>query len=401
MTDPLGQSQVLPYLEGLSKTGKKIHLISFEKEERFKSNKTLIEEQCSLSGIIWHPLKYTKKPPVLSTLYDLYRLYHTAKRLDNKYHFQIYHCRSQLTAMVGSILAKKNSAKYIFDMRGFWVDERIEGNIWNLSNPIFKIIYRLLKKKEKHLFLQANAIVSLTNKAIPLIKEIQEKPASKQIIKVIPCCADIDFFDPSKISNETKKKLRFELNIPDGAFILSYLGGIGTWYLCSEMLDFYSRLTFKFNDAYFLFITQENPEMILKLADEKGILRNKIIIKPAQRKEVPALLSLSDASVFFIKPSFSKQASSPTKQGEIMSMGIPLICNSGIGDTDLIVKEANSGVVCNSFSDASYDEAILLLTKTISIEKRNQIRQSANKYFSLKEGIASYNDLFNLLLDQE
>ena len=30
MTDPLGQSQVLPYLAGLSKKGFRFHLISFE-----------------------------------------------------------------------------------------------------------------------------------------------------------------------------------------------------------------------------------------------------------------------------------------------------------------------------------------------------------------------------------
>ena len=34
MTDPLGQSQVLPYLEGLAKKNYAITLISFEKEER-------------------------------------------------------------------------------------------------------------------------------------------------------------------------------------------------------------------------------------------------------------------------------------------------------------------------------------------------------------------------------
>ncbi len=398
MTDPLGQSQVLTYLFGLSNSGYKIHIISFEKPERFQQFGENIEEQCNLNGIVWHPLPYTKKPPVISTLFDLYKLFITAKKLNNVFHFKLFHCRSQLTAMIGMKLAMNSGAKFIFDMRGFWVDERVEGNIWNLSNPIFKIIYRYLKRKEKEIFLHADAVVSLTYKALPLIKNIQGKPLNNQLIKVIPCCADIDFFDPRNISNEMKTTFRKELNIPEEAFVLTYLGGIGTWYLCAEMLDFFNRVLIKFPDARFLFITQEEPEMILKLVEERNIPSSKIIIKSAQRKDVPSLLSLSSASVFFIKASFSKQASSPTKHGELMSMGIPLVCNKGIGDTDQIIRDSDTGVVCDAFTTQAYDEAISNLRKSISDEQKNHIRETAKKYFSLKEGVLSYTKLYQELL---
>ncbi len=401
MTDPLGQSQVLTYLFGLSNSGYKIHIISFEKPERFKQFGATIEEQCNLNGIVWHPLPYTKKPPVISTLYDLIKLYRTAKKINSVFHFKLFHCRSQLTAMIGRKLAKQNNSKFIFDMRGFWVDERVEGNIWKLSNPFYKIIYTYLKKKEKELFLTADAIVSLTKKALPLIEKIQGKKINHQLIKVIPCCADIDFFDPKSISLENKIALRKELHIPKDAFILTYLGGIGTWYLCAEMLDFFNRILIKFPDARFLFITQEEPELILKLARERNIPESLIIIKAAQRKDVPPLLSVSDVSVFFIKPSFSKQASSPTKQGELMSMGITLICNKGIGDTDQIVHDTNTGFVCSDFTNESYDQAIAFLSKNNSIERCEEIRDNAKKYFSLKEGVQSYNQLYKLLLNQE
>ncbi len=398
MTDPLGQSQVLTYLFGLSNSGYKIHIISFEKPERFKQFGNNIEAQCNSNGIVWHPLSYTKNPPVLSTLFDLYNMYQLAKKLNKVFHFKLFHCRSQLTAMIGRKLAKQNNSKFIFDMRGFWVDERVEGNIWNLSNPFFKIIYRYLKRKEKEIFIHADAVVSLTYKALPLIKNIQGRSLNNQLIKVIPCCADIDFFDPRNISNEMKTTFRKELNIPEEAFVLTYLGGIGTWYLCAEMLDFFKRVLIKFPEACFLFITQEEPEMILKLVEERNIPASRIIIKSAQRKDVPALLSLSSASVFFIKASFSKQASSPTKHGELMSMGIPLVCNKGIGDTDQIIRDSDTGVVCDAFTTQAYDEAISKLSKSISDEQKNYIRKTAKKYFSLREGVNTYSKLYQELL---
>ena len=36
MTDPLGQSQVIPYLQGLTGKGYHFSLVSFEKKNRFK-----------------------------------------------------------------------------------------------------------------------------------------------------------------------------------------------------------------------------------------------------------------------------------------------------------------------------------------------------------------------------
>src|SRR5688500_3495796 len=60
MTDPLGQSQVLPYLGGLAKAGHRIALVSFEKPDRFKSTRQIIESFCNQHNIDWHPISYTK-----------------------------------------------------------------------------------------------------------------------------------------------------------------------------------------------------------------------------------------------------------------------------------------------------------------------------------------------------
>ncbi len=51
MTDPLGQSQVLPYLKGLSKEGYHIHLLSYEKEDRYKEYSDKIRQICNEANI--------------------------------------------------------------------------------------------------------------------------------------------------------------------------------------------------------------------------------------------------------------------------------------------------------------------------------------------------------------
>ena len=71
--------------------------------------------------------------------------------------------------MAGLHLQRKYGVKFIFDMRGFWADERVDGKIWNLSNPIFNTIYKYFKKKEKAFLEEADYIISLTEHARDVI----------------------------------------------------------------------------------------------------------------------------------------------------------------------------------------------------------------------------------------
>ena len=44
LTDPLGQSQVLPYIVALSAAGYKFTIVSFEKKQRLAKEKKIIED---------------------------------------------------------------------------------------------------------------------------------------------------------------------------------------------------------------------------------------------------------------------------------------------------------------------------------------------------------------------
>jgi len=385
MTDPLGQSQVLPYLSGLSGHFK-FHLISFEKPDRFAQHKKTIEEICLKNNIEWHPLIYTKRPPVLSTVYDIVKMSRLAKKLNRQFDFKIIHCRSYISAFAGLSFKRKRNKKFIFDMRGFWADERVDGGIWNLNNPVFKTIYNYFKKKEKLFLEHADAIISLTEngKKEMLTWNIPRLESDK--ITVIPCCVDLDLFRSENISLPEKEQLKNKLGIHPSDFVLGYVGSIGTWYMLSEMLDFYKVLLMQKPNARLLFVTGDSPDLILQKAAEKGIDTSRIIIDKCLHKDVPLYVSLFDLSVFFIKPAYSKKASSPTKQGELMAMGIPVVCNSGVGDTDVIVYKYNSGIVIDTLNEAGYENAL----NSEVVFDRPEIMRGAEAYFSLEQGVSRY-----------
>ncbi|MBL7777859.1 MAG: glycosyltransferase [Chitinophagales bacterium] len=396
MTDPLGQSQVIPYLEGLSKLGYKITLISFEKPERVSKNKPGIHKTLQQANIDWHPLPYTKHPPVLSTIYDLWRMKKLAQKLHRQKNFHLVHCRSYISALVGRYLKRIFGIGFLFDMRGFYADERVDGKIWNLKNPVYKLVYRFFKNAEQSFLQEADCTISLTHAGKKEIQSWSQLKGQPLPIEVIPCCADVNHFSQKNVDAHKATQLKNELK---SDFVLCYVGSMGTWYMPNEMFDFFNVLVTYKSDALFLILTADEPEHIYRLSESKGIVRDKLIVKESSRKDLPTYLSVCQLSVFFIKPVFSKKASSPTKHGELMSMGIPLVANDFVGDVGDIIRHTKSGVVISDFAAQSYRTAIETVLNTTY--NQPQISQCAREVYGLENGIKTYDTVYRFVLQNK
>lgn len=391
MTDPLGQSQVIPYITGLTQFGHVFHLVSCDKPERYTQRKDFIQDWLKDYPIMWHSLPYTKKPPVLSTIKDIRRMKQLATELHENHHFDLVHCRSYISALTGLHLKKKYGVKFLFDMRGLWADERVDGGLWKLSNPLYKMIYRYFKKKEQQFLQYADYTVSLTENARQEIlswKGMQNIP-----VQVIPCCADIEHFNSERISGEDKIQLLQQLSIQPEQTVIGYLGSLGTWYMLDEMLAWFKVFLEYKKNAVFVFITPDNPESVYEKAVSLGIDTHKIVVREAKREEVPLYLSILNASLFFIKPTYSKKGTSPTKQGELMGMNIPVVCNTGVGDVDSIVQKTNSGVLVEDFSETGYRKSVEKLLPMLD-NPNTHIRKGAVEVYSLAKGVHLYQEVY-------
>ncbi len=397
MTDPLGQSQVIPYLQKLSGHGYKFTLISFEKKIRFQKLSGHIRSILTSSGIEWKPVFFTKRPPFLSKIYDVWHLKRVAVRLHKKQNFDFVHCRSYVPASAGLKLWKQFQLPFLFDMRGFWVDERVDNGQWNLRNPFFRFFFKRYKKKEREYFKASRHIISLTQKGKEELVNTYAIPEYK--VTVIPCCVDLDHFDYRKSDCVQLKNKKQELGIKPDELVVSYLGSLGGWYLEREMLDFFVEMKKVLPASKFLFITQDSADKVREAAIRSGADEKDILVQPALRAEVPIYLALSDISIFFIKNAYSKRASSPTKQGEIMAMGIPLVCND-IGDTGRIVEASKAGLLVREFSNAAYREIINQLPGK-SRSGKEQIRAAAFEHYDLEKGVLKYVNVYKIMHEEQ
>lgn len=398
MTDPLGQSQVLPYIIGLTKEGYQFVLISCEKEERYQQHKTIIENICRENNINWQPITYTKSPPVLSTLYDIYKLNRLAKKLHKVHRFSLIHCRSYITALIGLAFKQKHQTKFLFDMRGFWADERIDGKIWNKTKFPYKKIYSFFKRKEIDFINHSDGIVSLTNEGKREILSWEKSTIEKGKISVIPTCADLKLFDYNLIDKKDTLAIKKELGLSENNFILTYLGSLGTWYMVEEMVDFFATLKITYPAAKFIIYTADDFNIVKKYVKQQNLNRDDFIFKTLQRIDVPKYLSISDLSISFIKPLYSKKASSPTKMGEILGMGIPMVCNNNVGDVEEIITTHNCGIIVDSFNASTYEKAIKQFTK--SPFTKAKLKDASATVFSLKKGITNFTKVYDNILNE-
>ncbi|MFZ7166446.1 MAG: glycosyltransferase [Bacteroidota bacterium] len=395
MTDNLGQSQVIPYLKGLTGYGHHFDIISCEKPDKFKAKETEIRKLLDSLNIGWYPLPYTKEPPVLSTVIDVVRMYRKAYSLHKENKYDAVHCRSYLSAMIGQDMKKKFGTKFIFDMRGFWPDERIDGDLWNIKNPVYRIIYNYFKKKELQFFNESDLNVSLTHAGLNEIKKMNVSNEQINKFSIIPCCSDYELFKPLPRDLALVKQLGFE----ESNKILCYLGSIGTWYMFDEMMAMFKQLHFQDNSFRLFIMTPEPPSMVFDSAKKLGINTDLIKVVSATRQQVPKYLSIAHLGISFIKPCFSKLSSSPTKMGEMLAAGVPLICNSGVGDVERIINETKTGVIIHGFTEDEMQSVAKRAIEMIQVPREN-IREQSRPVFALESGVKLYAQAYEKMQKQ-
>ena len=394
LLDPLGGSQILPYLHSIRQHPRPLHILSYEKPARFKAGGDLLKAELASFGIGWTPLSFTTHFGKLGKLWDLSRMYEVALYLQLKHRFGVIHCRSYQAMQVGALLRKLTGVKVLFDMRGLWVDERVDGDIWKLDNSIDASIFKLYKHVESSLLLSASHIVALTERVVPELYKLS--PDMSAPITVIPCCADFEHF----ILPTAKQRMatRQDLGLPENAFVLSYLGSLGTWYMLDEMLQLFGKAAAEREEVHFLLITKDWRAEHEALISALGLshLRTRIHVHEAKRDQVPAYIGCSDLMLSFIKPAYSKMASSPTKIAEALAVGVPVVSNAGIGDIDDMTARLQAGAVIDLDKP---DSLSAIVSSLDSLKKMGgpKLRARAKSELDLHVAALSYKKIYEQL----
>lgn len=378
--EPLGESQVLAYQEKLAGEHP-VHLVSFERARDWRDagRREEMSERMRRAGIFWYPLRYHQRLSVVSTLWDITRGMLLGGYLVRRKGLEVVHARSYVPSVMALAIKRATGVRFLFDMRGFWVDERVDGGLWPRDGRMF----RIGKAFERRFLRAADHVVSLTHAAVTVMRGFTYLQSSLPPMTVIPTCADLDRFRPPA-----------DGPVREG-FTLGYVGSAGTWYEFDAAVTTYRLLLLLRPEARFLIINRDGHGYIRDRLAAAGVDMERVELRSASPAEVPAQIARMDAAVFFIKPLFSKQASAPTKLGEILGCGVPCLSNAGVGDMAGVLESDDVGVAVSDFSEASLQEGIhRLLALLGDAETPDRCVAAAHRHFSLDEGVRRYRQVY-------
>lgn len=392
MTEPLGRSQVLEYLIDLSHNTN-ITLISFERSKDLSS----IEEVnliVNKHGIKWYHIPYSNKFGLISSLFQIARSVILGSKIIKSETIHIIHARSMIPAVIGIILKKLYKVKLLFDIRGFAIDEKVDSGRLKKST----LLYKTLKYIDNHLYKHSDHVVTLTFVAKNLLQEKLNIAETK--ITVIPTCVNKNIFKPLNIEEISvlKKSLNYH---PHKDKIIIHTGTVSGWYdfekeaiLVREMMNHDANL-------HFIILNKNEHGYINEYIVNFRFPKNRVKVLSAQFIDVYKYLNIADASLFFIKSSYSKQASAPTKFAENVACYLPSITNENVGDMGYYINQYEVGfaIVLEKFNKNITSIALDVL-KTIDANKIdvNVYDSLINEHFDKNIAVKKYSAIYNSLI---
>jgi glycosyltransferase involved in cell wall biosynthesis len=381
MLDPLGQTQVLPYLRQLAKRGVVFTLLSFERAQAFTAEGAAkceaLRRELATQGIEWHWLRYHQRPSLPATIYDVLAGIRKALSLVQRNKIEMIHARGHIPATIALAIKKRFGTKMIFDLRGLMAEEYVDAEHWQKGS----LPYRITKGAEQQILGATDAIVTLTERIWPIIREWQGLRGRTPHHEVIPCCVDLARFN---FSDAERTRRRGELGLAN-QFTIVYSGSLDGWYLTEKMADFFASFVKRNPNAHLLWLTTGSHDRVRELMNARGVGAEHFSVRSVPAAEVPSYLSAADAGLAFIKRCVSKLASSPTKNGEYLACGLPLIINAGIGDSDALVEQWQAGVLIRDFTDEEYASAGKQIEAMVAArDVRNRTRAVAEELFHLE-----------------
>lgn len=336
------------------------------------------KKELEAKGIIWRPVNYYKNN-FLSILVSIGTIF-AAIYLVKKYKINTVFTRSSVPGIIGAVLkVLMRKLKFIHRDDASLYAEYVDSGYWKKESLVAKLLARL----ERLYIRNADLILVLTRK-------LQEKYKNSCLrlnrpVLLLPCCVDTNrfIFDAAK-----RKELRTKYAL-ENRFVYIYAGKWGKSYCVYEMLEFFKEALALNSDSSIVILTPGDMNQFVQLLSKMEISANSIV-SSATREEVRGWLSAADAGLSFLRPVNAAIARSPLKNAEYLSMGLPVVSTSNIGDDSDFIQQNRIGVVVKNFTTQGYQEACEELNSIIKSESeealRFRIRNTAIKYRDI-EGV--------------
>lgn len=355
----VGSSQITPLVMGLAAQGKKVCLVTFEKT---KPSQELIDH-LQQSGVVWKPRVFgnTGSAGGILRLMDLQR---------NVPDADVLHGRSDIPT--AAAIWSRVGSPVLWDVRSLWSDQRqlIGTAGWN------RITARGARSLENVSAKHAKAMTTLTAAVVPILQTRHRK--LPEIREVIPTCVQTSRFMPSAM--------------PEGEIVCLLSGTFNNYYDIDRTREIIAAIRKDVNLKVIWARAGESPDTHLGVGED--------VVVGATHSEMPDLVSKAHFGMAICKEDDlgSLAAAVPTKIGEFLASGRPMIVSKGIGDMDTLFRDSRAGIVVSKDSPLE-GVAAQIHALVADPDVQDRCRNLAMEHFDMEKAVSTYASVYKRMLE--
>lgn len=388
LLEPLGESQVVRLVERLSITNTaRFTIVSLEKEADLQDLRRIgaLRDRLQRSNITWRYAEY--RHGVRGNADNMTRVTEAVTTVVQQDLPCLVHARSYQAGVIAMGVWRISKVPYLFDFRGYWVDERIEANRWFKN----RMSLRAARVLERQLFQNAAGVVSLALPAAADILDGKFGSWNDRPVWVIPTAVDESEFDLS---------LRAEKRPPtlEGKLVIGFIGSFNSSYMVERSFELVADLCNLRTDAHLLVLTRQQDEARAMIQKMK-ISSTQYTVESANHAEMPKWMATVDWGLTLLYTTQAKRGSMPTKLGEFLASGVRPIHHGCNTEVTRWVDFTGSGIVVSDLSR----QGIRDVAKRIAEDDASKVdlkhaRDVAMAHFSLENCAQRYTDIYDELI---
>lgn len=354
LAEGVGSSQITPLISRLTREGLKISLISFEK---VAPTNELVQNFQSL-GVEWKSYPFGSR----GLKGGLDRLNKLRREIPKT---NLIHARSDIPAVAG---IASNQAPILWDVRSLWADQKVMIQ----KNLIHSSLYHSYRRLERLAAQKSLGMSTLTSAVVPILEARNRKLPTLRT--VVSTTVDLSRF----LTNR-------QFPLQNSAL---FSGTYNDYYDLQLSAEFIQELRKRIELEVHWARPFESRKMSIGVGETKVI--------PATQIEMAMLIPNYSfgVSVCKLNAGPSLAAAMPTKIGEFLACGRPVVVNKGLGDMDAFLEEFDAGVVLNGKPGNLAESAEKLIILINDSNTPNRCRALAEKYFSMDRGAKSYLEIY-------
>ena len=346
LAEGVGASQVVPYVERLAARGLTVTVHSFERG----APDPAVARRLAAGGVTWRPHAFR----VGGAPGGLLRAAEGAAATRGA---PLLHARGDIPA-ASALLGRAGA--WLWDVRALWRQQRADqGMLRTRSLPD-----RAMAAVERAAGRRAGAVVTLAATAVPALSAQLGFDVSPKA-RVIPTCVDLERFSASPL--------------PGGDEVRLLLAGtLNALYDVPGMIEVTNELA------------RRRPCRLEVLSPERGPWHDQLASAGAVMGSVPpaampAQVAARHVGLSMLRPGGGNVAAVPTKIGEFLAAGRPVVVSAGLGDMDELLARFDCGVVVTGADlSAAVDQLERLLDDPGTSQR---CRALAEAHFDLDRGV--------------